>query len=188
VGYADAYPQDGGTPRRNEIYPRTEEDLSVELATVTRQHPLPGNRKAGDRDMATSDIRDLRESKGLSQTAAAEICGLSFSRYERIELGSPRTTDAEIAAVKKALRATKKTGKVLIGRPFSDPKKQAAVEKARAEGRSVAAVLAELEGKEAAATPAKRTAKKATATKRAANKRTTTNATKRASAKEKAKA
>jgi transcriptional regulator with XRE-family HTH domain len=92
--------------------------------------------------MTTSDIRDLRESKGLSQTAAAEICGLTFSKYERIEIGSPKTTDAEIAAVKKALRATKKTGKKLYGRPFADPKLQAAVEAARAEGKSVAAVLA----------------------------------------------
>jgi transcriptional regulator with XRE-family HTH domain len=92
--------------------------------------------------MSTNTIRDLRESKGLSQTAAAEICGLSFSRYERIEMGSPRTTDAEIAAVTKALRGAKKTGKKLVGRPFSDPVKQAAVEAARANGGSVAQVLA----------------------------------------------
>ena len=117
--------------------------------------------------MTASDIRDLRESKGLSQTAAAEICGLTFSRYERIELGSPRTTDAEIAAVKKALRGAKKTGKKLVGRPFSDPVKQAAVEAARAEGRSVSAVLAQLEGiakpapAKAAAPASKPTAEKA---------------------------
>lgn len=92
----------------------------------------------------SNEIRDLRESKGLSQTAAAEVCGLTFSRYERIEMGSPRTTEDEIAHVKKALRATKKTGKKLVGRPFSDPEKQRAVEEARAKGESVAAVLAQL--------------------------------------------
>jgi transcriptional regulator with XRE-family HTH domain len=86
-------------------------------------------------------IRDLREQKNLSQTAVAEACGLTFSRYERIEVGSPRTTEEEIKSVLKVLRGMKKSDKKLVGRPFADPAKQAAVEAARAAGQSVSAVL-----------------------------------------------
>ena len=89
----------------------------------------------------SNGIRDLREHKGLSQTAAAEVCGLSFSRYERIEMGTPRTTEEEVRHVLAALRRTKSTGKKLVGRPFKDPNKQAAVEAARAEGKSVSEIL-----------------------------------------------
>jgi transcriptional regulator with XRE-family HTH domain len=89
----------------------------------------------------TTSIRDLRESKGLSQRAACDMIGISFARYERIESGSPRTTAEEIDMVTKALTKAKATGKKLVGRPFTDAKKQAAVEAARAKGESVAALL-----------------------------------------------
>lgn len=100
-------------------------------------------------------IRDLRESKGLSQRAACTLCDLGFSTFERIENGSPHTTDAEIASVTKILKAAKPTGKKVIGRPFNDPEKQARLDAARAAGESVSAIL---QGGEPA--PAKKAAPK----------------------------
>lgn len=122
--------------------------------------------------MTSNTIRDLRESKGLSQTAAAELAGLTFSKYERIENGSPRTTEAEIKTVTTALNKAKKTGKKLVGRPFTDKKKQAAVEAARATGKSVAAILVtDPPAPAAKAEPAKKApAKKAPAKKAPAKK------------------
>lgn len=107
-----------------------------------------------------AEIRDVRESKNLSQTAVAEACGLTFSVYERIETGSPKTTAAETAAVLKVLRGMKKSDKKLAGRPFADPAKQAAVEAARAAGTSVAAVVFGRDEEEAP-TPKARATRKA---------------------------
>ena len=117
--------------------------------------------------MATKNIRDLRESKSLSQKAVRTACGLTYSTYVRIEQGSGKTTPEEIASVLKVLEKMEPGTRKLAGRPFKDPAKQAAVQEARAAGKSVAAVLAN----GTAPAPAKKAAapKKAPAKKAAPN-------------------
>ncbi len=89
----------------------------------------------------TVTIRDLRESKNISQDKAAEAAGLSYSKFVRIEEGSGRTTPEEVESVLKVLREMEPGTRKLAGRPFKDPAKQAAVKAARESGQSVAAVL-----------------------------------------------
>jgi transcriptional regulator with XRE-family HTH domain len=131
--------------------------------------------------MATIEnrIRDIRESKNMSQTDAANACGLSFARYERIENGSPRTTDDEIKQVTAALRKCKKLEKKLAGRPFKDPTKQRAVEEARKSGQSVAEIIVT---SSVASTPAPAKAAPAPAKKAAAKKPRASRAKKEATA------
>lgn len=121
--------------------------------------------------MATpTTIRDLRESKSLSQIKVSTACDLKFREYVRIEQGSGKTTPAEIKAVMDVLKKMPAGTRKLAGRPFKDPTKQAAVVAARAEGKSVAEVLgvstptkapAKTPAKAAVKTPAKAPAKKA---------------------------
>jgi transcriptional regulator with XRE-family HTH domain len=87
-------------------------------------------------------IRDIRESKNLSQDTVAAACGLTYSVFYRIEQGSGKTTQAEVDKVVKVLNKMKPGNRKLAGRPFGDPKVQQAVQKARENGQSVAAVLA----------------------------------------------
>lgn len=121
--------------------------LAADAAELTPE-PEPEPRP-NQKERTMSYIRDVRESKNLSQTAVADACGLTFSRYERIETGSPRTTQEEIDSVLKVLNAMPASEKKLVGRPFSDPKKQAAVEAARQAGKSVFAVIHDLPEAEA---------------------------------------
>jgi transcriptional regulator with XRE-family HTH domain len=85
-----------------------------------------------------TNIRDLRESKNLSQDKVAEAAGITYSRFVRIEEGSGKTTPEEVAQVMNALKAMESGTRKLAGRPFKDALKQAAVLAARASGGSVA--------------------------------------------------
>lgn len=108
--------------------------------------------------MATpTTIRDLRESKNLSQFQVRTAAGLTYSKFVRIENGSGKTTPEEVKAVMDVLKKMEPGTRKLAGRPFKDPAKQAAVLKARAEGGSVAAVIG------AGTPPAKAPATKKTA-------------------------
>jgi transcriptional regulator with XRE-family HTH domain len=78
-----------------------------------------------------TEIRALREKKGISQDAVAQAMGTTFSRFVRIEAGTGRTTEEEIRKALATLRRMPSTGKKLVGRPYSDPEKQAAMEAAR---------------------------------------------------------
>lgn len=89
----------------------------------------------------TDTIRDLRESKNLSQDKVAEAAGLTYSKFVRIEEGSGKTTQAEVDAVLEVLRGMEPGTRRLAGRPFKDPERQAAVKAARESGGSVAAAL-----------------------------------------------
>lgn len=89
----------------------------------------------------TVTIRDLRESKNISQDKVAEAAGLSYSKYVRIEEGSGRTTPEEIAGVLKVLEGMEPGTRKLAGRPFKDPEKQAAAKEARANGTSISEAL-----------------------------------------------
>lgn len=89
----------------------------------------------------TVTVRDLRESKNISQDKAADAAGLSYSKYVRIEEGSGRTTQEEIDHVLKVLEGMEPGTRKLAGRPFKDPAKQQAVKEAREKGTSVAAAL-----------------------------------------------
>lgn len=93
--------------------------------------------------MATTPktIRDLRESKNLSQDKVAAACGLTYSQFVRIEEGSGKTTPDEVKAVLETLKGMEPGTRKLAGRPFKDPAKQAAVLAARAEGKSVAEAI-----------------------------------------------
>ena len=107
----------------------------------------------------TNTIRDLRESKQLSEDKVAAACGLTYSRFVRIQEGSGKTTPEEIAHVLGVLKGMEPGTRKLAGRPFKDTAKQAAVDAARAAGTSVHAVVV---GAPAPA-PAKAAAKKAPA-------------------------
>lgn len=87
-------------------------------------------------------IRDLRESKNLSEDRVAEACGLTYSRFVRIQAGEGKTTQEEIDAVLKVLEKMEPGTRKLAGRPFKDAAKQAAVAAARETGTSVAAAIA----------------------------------------------
>lgn len=121
-------------------------------------------------------IRDLRESKNLSQDAVAEAAGLTYNAFCRIEAGTGKTTPDEISAVLGVLEQMQPGTRKLAGRPFKDPVKQAAVAKARAEGKSVSAALASVASTSApapaekAAAPAKKAPAKAAAKKAPAKK------------------
>jgi len=110
-------------------------------------------------------IRDLRESKNLSQDKVAEAAGLTYSKFVRIEEGSGKTTPEEVKHVMTVLKGMEPGTRKLGGRPFKDPAKQAAVAAARASGGSVAAAIA---GADPAPAPAP--AKKAPTKKAAAKK------------------
>jgi len=87
----------------------------------------------------TTTIRDLRESKNLSQDKVAKAAGLTFSKYVRIEEG--KTTPDEIDNVLAVLELMEPGTRKMAGRPFKDPAKQAAVVAARQAGTSVAEAL-----------------------------------------------
>jgi transcriptional regulator with XRE-family HTH domain len=87
---------------------------------------------------AKTNIRDLRESKNLSQDKVAEAAGLTYSVFVRVEAGSGKTTPEEVGHVLAILKDMEDGTRKLAGRPFGDAKKQAAVEAARAAGTSVA--------------------------------------------------
>lgn len=111
-------------------------------------------------------IRDLREAKRLSEDDVAEAAGLTYSKFVRIQQGSPRTTQAEIDHVVKVINKMKAKDRKLAGRPFADKALQAKLDKAREKGESIAAILGATVGTEPAkkAAPAKaQPAKKATA-------------------------
>jgi len=88
-----------------------------------------------------NNIRDLRESKNLSQDKVAEAAGVTYSVFVRIEAGSGKTTPEEVAHVLTVLEGMEPGTRKLAGRPFKDPAKRAAVEAARAEGKSVAEAM-----------------------------------------------
>lgn len=114
----------------------------------------------------TITIRDLRESKQLSQDAVASAAGVTYSVFVRIEEGAGKTTPDEVARVLEVLQGMEPGKRKLAGRPFKDPAKQAAVKAAREAGQPVSAVLGvrvpvvaePIEGEAAAETP-KRTRK-----------------------------
>jgi transcriptional regulator with XRE-family HTH domain len=117
---------------------------------------------------ATNPIRDLRESKQLSQDAVAEAAGLTYSKFVRIEEGSGKTTPEEVAHVLAVLEKMTPSARKLAGRPFKDPAKQAAVQKARESGQSVAEALGyTVPGGEVAPPAKKATRKRATPAKKA---------------------
>lgn len=110
-------------------------------------------------------VRDQREAKGLSQIAVAQAMGVTESTYQRIESASAKTTDKERAEALKAIKSLKATGRKMVGRPFKDAARQAAVTAARANGTSVTAAL---NGEEdLIGTPVKATAPKAAKTSKA---------------------
>jgi len=134
-------------------------------------------------------IRDLREQKNLSQDAVAAAAGLTYSVFYRIEAGTGKTTQDEVDKVVKVLNKMKPGTRKIAGRPFGDPKVQAAVKKARETGGSVAAILAkqvpaQKTGSSAPAksTPAKTTGKATKTTKTAPAKKTTTRSRRKADA------
>lgn len=86
-------------------------------------------------------IRDLRESKNLSEDKVAAAAGITYSRFVRIQEGSGKTTPEEIAHVLAVLKKMEPGTRKLAGRPFKDAAKQAAVQAARENGTSVAAAL-----------------------------------------------
>lgn len=106
---------------------------------------------------APKTIRDLRESKNLSQDKVAEAAGLTYSKFVRIEEGSGKTTPEEVKAVMDVLKGMEPGTRKLAGRPFKDPAKQAAVKAARESGGSVAEAIG-------IPTPTAAPAKKAAAT------------------------
>lgn len=114
-----------------------------------------------------NDLRDIRESKNLSKDAVAAVLGVSGPVYARIEAGTGRTTDEEVEKARKALAKMKDGTRKLVGRPFKDKAKQAAVIAARETGTSVSSVLAASNGGAPAPTTTKtvtkRTTKKAAA-------------------------
>jgi DNA-binding XRE family transcriptional regulator len=113
-----------------------------------------------------TNIRDLRESKQLSQDAVAEAAGLTYGVFVRIEAGEGKTTPEEVAHVMDVLEKMEPgTRKLGSGRPFKDPEKRAAVQKARETGGSVAEALGYVTPKPAkkATAARKAPAKKATA-------------------------
>jgi hypothetical protein len=120
-----------------------------------------------------NNIRDLREQKSLSEDAVHKAAGLTYSKFLRIQAGRGKTTQEEIDAVVKVIENLPPGTRKLAGRPFTDPARRAAVEKARAEGTSVAAAIAgtapaapaKAKAKAAKATPAKATPAKAGAKK-----------------------
>lgn len=115
--------------------------------------------------MLTNPIRDIRESKNLSQDTVAAECGLTYSVYYRIEQGSGKTTQAEVDKVLKVLKKLKPGTRKIAGRPFGDAKLQAKIQAARESGASVAEVLASaVPAQKAAAPAAKKTAAPAKAT------------------------
>ena len=103
----------------------------------------------------TNQIRDLREGKNLSQDAVAEAAGLTYSQFVRVEgwAGAGRTTREEYDHVVSTIKGMEPGTRKLAGRPFADPKKQAAVEAARAEGKSVAEALGFTVPKDVSTTP-----------------------------------
>lgn len=88
-----------------------------------------------------NNIRDLRESKNLSQDKVAEAAGLTYSKFVRIEEGSGKTTPEEVAHVLGVLKEMEPGTRKLAGRPFKDPARQAAVQAARESGTSVAEAM-----------------------------------------------
>jgi hypothetical protein len=121
----------------------------------------------------STNIRDLRESKNLSEDKVAEAAGLTYSKFVRIQAGEGKTTPEEIAHVMKVLKGMEPGTRKLAGRPFKDPAKQAAVLAARQNGGSVAEAIGVV-------TPAAAPAKKAPAKKAPAKKTTKAPTTKKA--------
>jgi transcriptional regulator with XRE-family HTH domain len=107
---------------------------------LTQGQQRPNNHKESH-IMVPNAIRDIREKKGLSQDAVAAAAGLTYSKFVRIEAGTGRTTEDEVKHVLSVLNKMKSTGKRVVGRPFADPKLQAAAQAARELGTSVSAVI-----------------------------------------------
>lgn len=124
---------------------------------------------------AVNTIRDQREAKNISQVALATAAGVSEGVLIRIEQGSAKTTDDEIAHVTKVLKGMPEGTRKIAGRPFADAKKNEAVKAAREAGLSVAETIAKMTpapvkapakaapAKAATKAPAKAPAKKAPA-------------------------
>lgn len=113
-----------------------------------------------------TNIRDLRESKNLSEDKVAEAAGLTYSRFVRIQAGEGKTTPEEVAHVMAVLEKMEPGTRKLAGRPFKDAAKQAAVLAARQSGGSVAEAIGVNVIAPAKATPAKAAAKAATPAKK----------------------
>jgi len=101
----------------------------------------PDPSKENDMPRKPTTIRDMREAKNLSQDKVAEAAGLTYSVFVRVEEGSGKTTPEEVDHVKRVLEEMEPGTRKLAGRPFKDPEKQAAVQKARESGESVAKTL-----------------------------------------------
>lgn len=117
-------------------------------------------------------IRDEREAKNLTLDEVAAKAGISWSTMCRIERNSVKTTQEEVDLVMSAIQSLPKSDrKRPTGRPFDDKEKQAAVERARLAGTSVAKVITgsaeDIADRtaEAKAAPKAATAKKAAAKK-----------------------
>ncbi len=123
-------------------------------------------------------IRDEREAKKLTLDEVAAKAGISWSTMCRIERNSVKTTQEEVDLVMSAIQSLPTSDrKRPTGRPFNDKEKQAAVERARLAGTSVAKVITDTKPVPApkkaapkAATTKKPAAKKAAAKKPAAKK------------------
>lgn len=111
-------------------------------------------------------IRDEREAKNLTLDEVAAKAGISWSTMCRIERNSAKTTQEEVNLVMSAIQSLPTSDrKRPTGRPFDDKEKQAAVERARLAGTSVAKIITgSAEGitdaKKAAPAPKKTAAKK----------------------------
>ena len=110
-------------------------------------------------------IRDEREAKKLTLDEVAAKAGISWSTMCRIERNSVKTTQEEVDLVMSAIQSLPTSDrKRPTGRPFDDKEKQAAVERARLAGTSVAKIItgsADRPAEAKAATAKKPAAKKA---------------------------
>lgn len=86
-------------------------------------------------------IRDLRETKMLSQDKVAAAAGVTYNVFVRIEEGSGKTTPEQVAHVLHVLQGMDPGTRKLAGRPFKNPQVRALVAEARKAGESVSAVL-----------------------------------------------
>lgn len=64
----------------------------------------------------SNGIMELRKSKSLSRINAAKLADISPGAFWRIEAGTGKTTDAEIASVLKALKAAPAPVKALVAK------------------------------------------------------------------------
>lgn len=115
----------------------------------------------------SNTIRDEREAKNLTLDEVAAKAGISWSTMCRIERNSAKTTQEEVDHVLGAISSLPASDrKRPSGRPFGDKEKQAAVERARLAGTSVAKVIADAKKAATEEAPAKKTAAKKPAAKK----------------------